>query len=119
MSILATFMSGLSLLGTPLEIYSYGTMYLWAGTLNNSKFRSIFFINFIIKKIGVAYTFVVITTANVFIPLFLNLEVTSAYEYLEKRFNKYVRLMASCIFIIQTVNLSCGLFLITNILALF
>ncbi len=35
------------------------------------------------NKIGVAYTLVVITTANVFIPLFLNLEVTSAYEVLK------------------------------------
>lgn len=80
MSLLATFMSGLTILGTPGEIYSYGTIYLWA---------------------GVAYIMVAIVTANVFVPvnqtnlssnmfgfrfipylfkLFYNLEITSTYE---------------------------------------
>lgn len=31
MSLLASFMSGITILGNPAETYQYGTMYFWAG----------------------------------------------------------------------------------------
>lgn len=59
MSLLASFMSGITILGNPAESYQYGTLYLWA---------------------GVAYTFVVIVVSNVFVPIFVDLNITSGYE---------------------------------------
>jgi sodium-coupled monocarboxylate transporter 8/12 len=61
MSLLAGFMSGITILGNPSEVYNYGTMFWWS---------------------GIAYTLVTVATANIFIPLFLSLQVTSAYEVL-------------------------------------
>lgn len=59
MSLLASFMSGITILGNPAESYNYGTMFLWC---------------------GVAFILSVLTAANVFMPLFHHLELTSAYE---------------------------------------
>ena len=52
---------------------------------------------------GVAYLLVTIFVAKIFIPLYMSLNITSAYEYLERRYNRYVKVMASIIFMIQTV----------------
>ena len=59
LSILASFMSAITLLGTPGEMYNYSTMYFW---------------------IGLSYLLVIILAAHVFIPVFYKLRVTSAYE---------------------------------------
>lgn len=59
MSVLASFMSAITLLGTPAEVYRYGTQYLM--------------INF-------AFCLVVPATAYLYVPVFYNLGVTSAYE---------------------------------------
>lgn len=59
LSLLASFMSAITLLGTPGEMYNYTTMYWW---------------------IGLSYFFVVFGAAHVFLPVFYNLKVTSAYE---------------------------------------
>lgn len=59
LSILASFMSAITLLGTPAEMYNYNAMYFW---------------------IGLSYLFVIILAAHVFIPVFYRLRVTSAYE---------------------------------------
>ncbi|CAF3955756.1 unnamed protein product [Rotaria sordida] len=82
MSLLASFMSAITILGTPAEVYVYGTQY-WI--------------------IGISYIFTILLTTTLFMPMFVKLEVTSAYEYLEKRFDRYVRLIASLIFSIQMV----------------
>ena len=50
MSLLASFMSGITILGNPAESYNYGTMFVWA---------------------GLAHIMVAITVANVFIPVCL------------------------------------------------
>ncbi|CAG2198860.1 SLC5A6 [Mytilus edulis] len=80
LSLLASFMSAITLLGTPGEMYNYTTMYWW---------------------IGLSYFFVVFGAAHVFLPVFYNLKVTSAYEYLEHRFSKGVRTAGSMTFSIQ------------------
>ncbi|CAF3814058.1 unnamed protein product [Adineta steineri] len=82
MSLLASFMSAITILGTPAEIYIYGTQY-WI--------------------ICISYIFTVYLTATLFMPMFVKLEVTSAYEYLEKRFDRNVRLVASVIFSVQMI----------------
>lgn len=48
MSLLASFMSGITILGNPAESYNYGTLFVWA---------------------GIAHIMVAIVVANVFIPV--------------------------------------------------
>ncbi|MEE6480055.1 hypothetical protein FKM82_012443 [Ascaphus truei] len=82
LSLTASFMSAVTVLGTPSEVYRFGAMF------------SIF---------GITYTLVVIITSEVYLPVFYRLGITSTYEYLELRFNKYVRLLGTGLFIIQTI----------------
>ncbi|XP_035227704.1 sodium-coupled monocarboxylate transporter 2-like [Stegodyphus dumicola] len=77
MSVLASFMSAITLLGTPAEVYRYGTQYI---------------------IINVAFCLVVPSTAYLYLPVFYNLGVTSAYEYLELRFHSLVRTIGSGVF---------------------
>lgn len=59
LSLLASFMSAVTLLGTPAEMYNYTTMYWW---------------------IGLGYLLVIAGASHIYIPVFWNLGVTSAYE---------------------------------------
>lgn len=80
LSILASFMSAITLLGTASEMYIYGTQYL--------------FIIF-------SYCLVIPATAYLYMPIFYSLHVTSAYEYLELRFNHVIRAMGCVTFSLQ------------------
>ena len=51
----------------------------------------------------VAYPFVMGVTAHFFLPVYDSLQVTTSYEYLELRFSKAVRLLASSCFTLQMV----------------
>lgn len=82
LSILASFMSAITLLGTPAEMYNYTTMYFY---------------------IGIGYLLVVSSAAHLFIPVFYRLRVTSAYEYLEHRFSRGVRTAGSLTFCVQMI----------------
>ncbi|XP_015284631.1 PREDICTED: sodium-coupled monocarboxylate transporter 2 [Gekko japonicus] len=82
LSLTASFMSAVTVLGTPAEVYRYGASFI------------IFFI---------AYTFVIIFTSELFLPVFYRSGITSTYEYLELRFNKPVRVAATVIYIVQTI----------------
>uniref|UniRef100_A0A8C8DC81 Sodium-dependent multivitamin transporter n=1 Tax=Oncorhynchus tshawytscha TaxID=74940 RepID=A0A8C8DC81_ONCTS len=82
LSLLATFQSAVAILGVPSEIYTYGTQYWF---------------------LGVSYFLGLLVPAHVFIPVFYRLRLTSAYEYLELRFNKTVRIMGTVTFIFQMV----------------
>ncbi|XP_045212324.2 sodium-dependent multivitamin transporter-like [Mercenaria mercenaria] len=82
MSLLASFMSAITLLGTPAEMYNFGTMYWW---------------------IGLSYAGAVGMAAHIYVPIFYRLRLTSCYEYLEKRFSRGVRLLGSCIFSLQMI----------------
>lgn len=77
MSVLASFMSAITLLGTPAEVYKYGTQYF---------------------MINVAFCVVVPITAYLYLPVFYDLGITSAYEYLELRFHRVVRTIGSTVF---------------------
>ena len=59
LSLLASFFSGVTLIGTPVEIYNYSTMTFWSGT------------NYLVG-IGAA--------AYIFIPLFYQLRTVSSFE---------------------------------------
>ncbi|XP_077555158.1 sodium-coupled monocarboxylate transporter 1-like [Haemaphysalis longicornis] len=80
LSILASFMSAITLLGTAAEIYVYGTQYM---------------------LIVVSYCLVIPASAYLYMPVFHGLQITSVYEYLEMRFNHVVRCMGSMTFTLQ------------------
>ncbi|XP_069829284.1 sodium-coupled monocarboxylate transporter 1 isoform X2 [Dendropsophus ebraccatus] len=82
LSLTASFMSAVTVLGTPAEVYRYGAMF------------SIF---------AITYTLVVVISSEIYLPVFYRLGITSTYEYLELRFNKTVRLIGTALFIIQTI----------------
>ncbi|KFP81849.1 Sodium-coupled monocarboxylate transporter 1, partial [Acanthisitta chloris] len=83
LSLTASFMSAVTVLGTPAEIYRYGAVFC------------IF---------AITYGLVVLCSAEIFLPVFYKLGITSTYEYLELRFNKYLRLCGTVLFIIQTAS---------------
>ncbi|XP_023726534.1 sodium-coupled monocarboxylate transporter 1 isoform X2 [Cryptotermes secundus] len=80
MSLIASYISGISLLGLPAEMYMYGTQY-W--------------------MVMCPEAFVSITMALVYLPVFYKLQITSSYEYLNLRFSPAVRLMGSIIFLVK------------------
>lgn len=82
LSLLATFQSAVAILGVPSEIYRFGTQYWF---------------------LGCCYFLGLLIPAHVFIPIFYRLHITSAYEYLELRFNKAVRVCGTVTFIFQMV----------------
>ncbi|XP_058984479.1 sodium-coupled monocarboxylate transporter 1 isoform X2 [Musca domestica] len=79
LSLVASFVSGISLLGTSTEIYVYGTQYA--------------FILITLALSGVISWYV-------FLPVFCNLQLTSTYEYLEMRFDRRLRFFGSVMFLL-------------------
>ncbi|XP_038162727.1 solute carrier family 5 member 6a isoform X1 [Cyprinodon tularosa] len=82
LSLLATFQSAVAILGAPSEVYAFGTQYWF---------------------LGVSYFLGLLIPAHIFIPIFYRLRLSSAYEYLELRFNKTVRICGTATFIFQMV----------------
>ncbi|CDQ67455.1 unnamed protein product [Oncorhynchus mykiss] len=82
LSLIATFQSAVAIVGVPAEIYTHGTQYWF---------------------IGCAYILGLFIPAHIFIPVFYRLHLTSAYQYLELRFSKPVRICGTVTFIFQTV----------------
>ncbi|XP_041376730.1 sodium-coupled monocarboxylate transporter 1-like [Gigantopelta aegis] len=80
LSLTASFMSAIFVIGIPAEVYFNGANY-WIG--------------------GIAYLPTVLVCSIFMLPMFRKLRLTCAYEYLEMRFNKAVRLMGSTLFIVQ------------------
>ncbi|KAL3283359.1 hypothetical protein HHI36_006507 [Cryptolaemus montrouzieri] len=76
-SLLASFISGISLLGIPTEIYVYGIQYMY---------------------ILMGMCLMAVVFQYVYLPVFHNLNLTSTYEYHERRFDKRVRLFGSILF---------------------
>ncbi|XP_060947081.1 sodium-dependent multivitamin transporter-like [Limanda limanda] len=82
LSLLASFQSAVSILGEPSEVYTFGTQYWF---------------------LGCSYFLGLLIPAHIFIPIFYRLRLSSAYEYLELRFNKTVRICGTVTFIFQMV----------------
>lgn len=74
LSLICSFISAITLMGNPVEVYYYGLVYIY------------FSLSFIPMTLAVAYLYV---------PVFFHLRLTSAYEYLEKRFSKTTRRIMS------------------------
>ncbi|CAI9153367.1 unnamed protein product [Rangifer tarandus platyrhynchus] len=82
LSLTASFMSAVTVLGTPADVYRFGASY------------ALFFIT---------YALVIILTSELFIPVFYRSGITSTYEYLQLRFNKPVRYATTIIYMVQTI----------------
>ncbi|CAJ1073310.1 adhesion G protein-coupled receptor F5-like isoform X1 [Xyrichtys novacula] len=82
LSLIASFQSAVAIIGVPAEIYTHGTQYWF---------------------LGCAYILGLLIPARVFIPVLYRLQLSSAYEYLELRFSKTVRICGTLTFIFQTV----------------
>ncbi|XP_077999196.1 sodium-coupled monocarboxylate transporter 1-like, partial [Glandiceps talaboti] len=82
-SLIVSFVSSITVIGTPAEIYLNGTMYSW------------YALNYVTSTV---------IAAHLYMPVFYNLDITSVYEYLEIRFNsKACRIVSCCTFIVQTM----------------
>ncbi|XP_075145582.1 kin of rumpel isoform X4 [Haematobia irritans] len=82
LSLVASFVSGISLLGTSTEIYVYGTQYA-----------------FILVTLALSG----VISWYVFLPVFCNLQLTSTYEYFERRFSRRMRLFGAVLFNVKTL----------------
>ncbi|NXN71866.1 SC5A5 protein, partial [Himantopus himantopus] len=82
LSLSASFMSAVQVLGVPAEAYRYGAKFLWMcmGQLLNT-----------------------LLTAQIFLPVFYRLGLTSTYEYLERRFSRSVRLCGTLQYVVATM----------------
>ncbi|XP_060517848.1 sodium-coupled monocarboxylate transporter 1-like [Cylas formicarius] len=83
MSLVASYISGISLLGIPTEVYVYGIQYAYILG------------GFLLMSLVMSY---------VYLPVFHGLNLTSTYEYLEMRFDKKVHLFGSLLFAISTIT---------------
>nr|XP_004665995.1 sodium/iodide cotransporter [Jaculus jaculus] len=81
LSLAASFMSAVQVLGVPAEAARYGLKFVWmcVGQLLNS-----------------------LLTAALFLPVFYRLGVTSTYQYLELRFSRPVRLCGTLQYLVAT-----------------
>ncbi|XP_026759165.3 sodium-coupled monocarboxylate transporter 1-like isoform X1 [Galleria mellonella] len=77
MSLVASFVSGITLLGSPTEVYMHGTQYAYI-------MGGIFLMSIVMTQ--------------VYLPVFHELKITSNYEYLSMRFDNRVRLFGSVLF---------------------
>ncbi|XP_049733345.1 sodium/iodide cotransporter isoform X1 [Elephas maximus indicus] len=82
LSLAASFMSAVQVLGVPAEAYRYGLKFLWMclGQSLNS-----------------------LLTAMLFLPVFYRLGLTSTYQYLEMRFGRAVRLCGTVQYLVATM----------------
>uniref|UniRef100_A0A8C5UGH2 Solute carrier family 5 member 5 n=1 Tax=Malurus cyaneus samueli TaxID=2593467 RepID=A0A8C5UGH2_9PASS len=82
LSLSASFMSAIQVVGVPAEAFRYGAKFLWmclAQLLNT------------------------VLTAQLFLPVFYRLGLTSTYEYLERRFGRSVRLCGTLQYVVSTM----------------
>ncbi|KAF2883309.1 hypothetical protein ILUMI_22869 [Ignelater luminosus] len=82
MSLTASHLSGITLLGIPAEVYLHGTQY-WICPISA-----------IILMSSIVY---------VYLPVFYKLQLVSGYEYLKIRFDHSIRTLASLLFILATL----------------
>jgi len=95
-SLMASFMSAITLLGVTQENYTYGTQFV---------------------LINLAYVISTPVAAYIFLPVFYKLKSPSVYKYLEDRFGRVARTVASIAFSLQMV-LYMGIVLYAPALAL-
>ncbi|KYB24974.1 hypothetical protein TcasGA2_TC031445 [Tribolium castaneum] len=74
--------SAITIMIVPVEIYKFGGFYLY---------------------VLFAVDLMSLITIYIFLPVFFNLQITSVYEYLEKRFDSRTRLLISLFFVISEI----------------
>jgi SSS family transporter len=79
MSLMAALNSGIDYLAGPFSVFKYGLIFVMGAT---------------------SWIFLYPWVAYVTMPFYRRLNITSAYEYLEQRFNAAARTMAACIFLL-------------------
>ncbi|XP_068672015.1 sodium-dependent multivitamin transporter-like [Montipora foliosa] len=90
-SLLVTFLSAVSLIGIPSEIYTYGFQYC--------------------VTILVGPFVLLLPVSIIFVPMYRRLNITCANEYLERRFSVGVRMVGCALFMLQyTLYLSVAIF---------
>ncbi|CAN9508304.1 unnamed protein product [Ophioblennius macclurei] len=82
LSLTASFMSAITMLSNPAEVYRYGICFIY---------------------FGIAHVVMVVVTSEIFVPFFYRISITSTYEYLEMRFNRATRLLGTVFFVVQTI----------------
>jgi len=95
-SLMASFMSAITLLGVTMENYTFGTQFV---------------------VINISYLISTPVAAYIFLPVFYKLQSASVYKYLEQRFGYTTRLLASLAFTTQ-MTLYMGIVLYAPSLAL-
>ncbi|KAK4876644.1 hypothetical protein RN001_009150 [Aquatica leii] len=80
LSLIATQISGLTLLGIPSDVYLYGANYVW---------------------ICVAFVFVCLLTSYIYLPVLMKLKVPSVFEYIKLRFGKHSRTLVCILYMLQ------------------
>uniref|UniRef100_A0A3B5APP4 Sodium-coupled monocarboxylate transporter 1-like n=1 Tax=Stegastes partitus TaxID=144197 RepID=A0A3B5APP4_9TELE len=95
-SLITTFMSSVTLLTNPVEVYQYGAIF---------------------GLLSISYIVAIVVSSEIFLPFFYRLNITSVYEYLELRFNRTIRLLGTLLFIAQAILLN-GLIIYAPALAL-
>jgi sodium-coupled monocarboxylate transporter 8/12 len=68
------------LLGVPSDVYKYGASYWWT---------------------CIANVVVVLAILYIYLPVFFNLELVNTYEYLERRFDRKTKLLASSVYVLD------------------
>ncbi|XP_047134218.1 sodium-coupled monocarboxylate transporter 1 isoform X1 [Hydra vulgaris] len=81
-SLLASYLSAITLLGVPSEIFTYGIQYI---------------------ILSFSYSIVVLVSSTIFLPIFYNLQMTSSNEYLEKRFTPGIRSLGCVLVMTQYI----------------
>ncbi|KAL3283630.1 hypothetical protein HHI36_006769 [Cryptolaemus montrouzieri] len=82
MSLAASFVTAIELLGNPTEMYNHGLQF-W--------------------MICIAFLIVVPLTSTFYLPVFMKLRLTSSYEYFSLRFSPATRYLASGLYIFQMI----------------
>uniref|UniRef100_A0AAQ5ZRN5 Solute carrier family 5 member 8 n=1 Tax=Amphiprion ocellaris TaxID=80972 RepID=A0AAQ5ZRN5_AMPOC len=95
-SLITTFMTSVTLLTNPVEVYNYGGIFV---------------------LLCFSYTVAIFVSSEIFMPFFYRLGFTSIYEYLELRFNRTIRLLGILLFMLQTMLFN-GLIIYAPALAL-
>jgi len=82
LSLAVSFMSAITILGVPAESYMYGYMYIY---------------------MPLCFFVIATTTSFIYLPVFYESGIVSAYEYLELRFHPIIRIFVNIMFSIQTL----------------
>lgn len=82
LSLTASFMSSITVISTPAEIYYYGAMFMW------------FFVSYVLVAIIVNF---------LYMPFFYRQGYTSTYQYIEERFGRPFKLLLCIIYTFNTI----------------